>query len=78
MEKKLLRDYTFDASAKTITASEFTSLRKIALITNVTDGIVIYDALDSTLTGTLSGNVLTLAYDTTKWPTLTSYRFLFV
>lgn len=65
MEKKLVRDYIFDASAQTVTASEFTSLRKIALITNVTTGDVIYDALDPALTATRSGTTLTLAYDTT-------------
>jgi hypothetical protein len=65
MEKKVIHEYTFDALAQTIKSNEFNRLRDIALITNVTDGVVIYDALDATLTGTLSGNVLTLAYDTT-------------
>lgn len=65
MEKKLIREYTFDASAKTITAAEFTSLRKIALITNVTTGDVIYDALDATLGATRSGTTITLDFDTT-------------
>ncbi len=65
MEKKIVHEYTFDASAQTVTSNDFNRLRDIAMITNVTDGIVIYDALDATATGTLSGNVLTLAYDTT-------------
>lgn len=65
MKKKLVHEYTFDASAKTIVSSDFNRLRDIAIITNVTDGIVIYDALDSTLKGTLSGKTLTLDYDTT-------------
>jgi hypothetical protein len=65
MEKKVVHEYIFDASAQTIKSNEFNRLRDIAMITNVTDGIVIYDALDSTLTGTLSGNVLTVVADTT-------------
>lgn len=65
MKKKLVHEYIFVASAKTIVSSDFNRLRDIAIITNVTDGIVIYDALDSTLKGTLSGKTLTLDYDTT-------------
>lgn len=35
------------------------------LITNVTDGIIIYQFNDVTKNGTVSGNILTLTYDTT-------------
>lgn len=66
MEKKLVRDYIFDASAKTVTAAEFTSLRKLAMITNVTTGDVIFDAMDPTLGATRTGTTLTLDFDTTS------------
>lgn len=65
MEKKLVHEYTFDASAKTITSNEFTDINKIALITNVTDNIIIYNFADAAKGGTISGNVITLDYDTT-------------
>lgn len=64
--KKIIQDYTFDASAQTITASDFTRLSEIALITNVTDNVIIYNFADPTKGGTLSGNVLTLTYNTTS------------
>ena len=43
--KKLIENYTFDASAKTITIlcdCNFT-LDKLLVITNVTDGVIIYN-----------------------------------
>jgi len=59
--------YTFDASAKTITFSaiENISLNQIALITNVADGIIIYNFASATKGGSIISNVLTLDYDTT-------------
>lgn len=63
--KKIIQDYIFDASAKTITASDFTKLSEIALITNVTDNVIIYNFADLVKGGSLSGRVLTLDYDTT-------------
>lgn len=63
--KKLVRDYIFDASARTVTANDFTSVKKIGIITNVTDNIIIYNFADPAKGGTLAGNVLTLDYDTT-------------
>lgn len=64
--KKLVTSYTFDASAKTIDSADFTSLEKILLITNVTDGIIIYNFADAAKGGTLAGTVLTLDHDTTS------------
>lgn len=66
MAKKLISDYTFDASAKTITFNEYASidLASVLLITNVTDGVIIYNFSSALLNGTVSGNVLTLTYDT--------------
>ena len=63
--KKIIPDYTFDASAKTITSADFTSLGEIALITNVTDNVIIYNFADATKGATLAAGVLTLTYDTT-------------
>lgn len=63
--KKLLTSYTFDASAKTITSDDFTSLEKIQLITNVTDQIIIYNFADTTKGGSLTSTTLTLEHDTT-------------
>lgn len=57
--------YVFDASARTVTVTGLQgpiNLEQFLLITNVTDGIIIYNFAAST--GTLAGNVLTLAYDT--------------
>lgn len=65
--KKQIINYSFDASEKKITFSDYTSIRQesILLITNVTDGIVIYNFADSALGGTVATNVLTLDYNTT-------------
>lgn len=63
--KKLVTSYTFDASAKTVVASAFTSLENILLITNVTDNVILYNFADPTKGGSLSGTTLTLTYDTT-------------
>lgn len=63
----IIKNYTFDASAKTITFNNLydLSLEGFVLISNVTDGIVIYQCTKATKSGTLSGNVLTLNFDTT-------------
>lgn len=66
--KKLITKYTFDASAKTIIFSEYSTILQagILLITNTTDNIIIYNFASSTLNGTVSQNVLTLTYDTSS------------
>ena len=60
--------YAFDASAKTITFTEFQIHSHILLVANVTDNVFIYNfgCGDLGLGGSLSdnGNVLTLAYNT--------------
>ena len=56
----------FSASARTITFSGITpTLDQILAVTNVTRAVVIYNPAVSGFGGTLSGSVLTLAYDTT-------------
>ena len=72
MAKKLIYNYTFDASAKTIVINGNFKLRKLQLITNVTDGIIVYNFADSTKGGSVSFNsetdetTITLEHDTTS------------
>lgn len=63
----VVSNYTFDASAKTVTFNDFDSvdISRLALITNVTDGVVIYQFQKSTKGATVLRNVVTLEYDTT-------------
>ena len=64
--KKLITNYSFNKTAKTITFNDFTtlSLARVLIITNVTTGDIIYDFADPTKGGTVATNVLTLDYDT--------------
>jgi hypothetical protein len=66
-------NFTFDASAKTITFGNWTNsltLDFILLITNVTDGVIIYSFADSLKGGVITqdpgGDILTLEFDTTS------------
>lgn len=67
MAKIRLTSYTFDASAQTVVATQFSDvgLDGIQLITNVTDNIIIYQFNDPAKGGSLSTDTLTLDYDTT-------------
>lgn len=62
--------YTFDASAQTITLSGLPTLtiEQVLLVTNVKDNAneVIYQFDLPTKSGTISGNVITLVFDTTS------------
>lgn len=64
--KKLVTSYTFNAAAKTVVSSAFSSLENILLITNVTDNVIIYNFADPSKGGSLSGTTLTLTHDTTS------------
>ena len=72
MAKKLIYNYTFDASAQTIVIDGNFQLRKLQLITNVTDGVIVYNFADPNKGGTVSYNstndetTITLEYDTTS------------
>ena len=72
MAKKLVYNYTFDASAQTIVIHGNFKLRKLQLITNVTDGIIIYNFADPTKGGSVSFDsandqtTITLEHDTTS------------
>lgn len=59
-------NYTFNAAAGTVTFTDYNPvlLDAILLITNVTDNVIIYNFADSTKGGTVSTNVLNLAFDT--------------
>jgi hypothetical protein len=58
--------YDFDPVARTVTIFDTPSftIGQVLLVTNVTAGKIIYSFADSNLSGTLSKNVITLAYDT--------------
>jgi len=60
--------YTFDASAQTVEITGLGTIKQeqIGVIVNITDWEVIYSPTVSNKGGTLSGNVLTLDYDTTS------------
>jgi hypothetical protein len=57
-------DYTFDASEGTITFTDSVVFANIEAIINSTDDVIIYNNTSVTLTGTLTGQILTLAYNT--------------
>lgn len=64
--KVQITNYTFNKSSKTVTFTDYTTIRldSILLITNVTDNIIVYNFADPLLGGTVTNNVLTLTYDT--------------
>lgn len=66
--KTLVESYIFDATNKRIVFTDKVApvnLEEILLITNVTDGDIIYNFADKLKGGTLDKNVLTLTYNTT-------------
>ena len=64
--KQLVKNYSFDKTAKTVTFTDFSTvlLERILLITDVTAGVIVFQFNDNTLGGSVSGNVLTLTYNT--------------
>jgi len=73
MAKKLVFDYTFDASAQTVTLTDDVyPKRRLLMITNVTSGDIIYLFNDAAKSGTFTFNyedystTITLDYDTTS------------
>lgn len=64
--KRMIQNYTFDKTAKTVTLLDYASvdLESLLLITNVTDGAIIYNFADPASGATVAGNVVTLEYDT--------------
>ena len=70
MAKKLARNYTFVASAKTVTIPGNYTLNSLLIITNVTRNLIIYNFADPSLGATVSYNsttdltTFTLTYNT--------------
>jgi hypothetical protein len=70
MAKRLIRTYTFNASAKTVAITGYVTLSNLLLITNTTRNIIIYNFADPTQTSTISYNpttnisTITLGYNT--------------
>ena len=67
MSQFIIKDYVFDASAKTITFPDDLSLdlEGFQLITHLASGAVIYQFNSAAKGGSLVGQVLTLEHDTT-------------
>lgn len=65
--KRLIENYTFNPATKQIiiTDSENIAQEKMLLITNMTDGVIIYNFADNNMRGTIQNNIITLNYDTT-------------
>ena len=72
MAKSLLFDFTFDASLKQVKLKGNHHKRRLLMITNTTDNIIIYNFADSTKTGEFSYHgvndetTITLLFDTTS------------
>lgn len=73
MGKKLIFDYTFDASAKTITVDDIYAEQRWQLITNVTDNVILYQfnrpgfgIADISFNYEAYTTTITLEYDTTS------------
>lgn len=64
--KQIIKNYTFDKTAKTITFTDFNTIRlaHILMITNVTSNVIIYQFNNPAKGGSVATNVLTLDYDT--------------
>jgi hypothetical protein len=67
MSKQVISNYEFDATAGTITFPDFDEpmdQSRLALVTNTSKGVLLYNFMDPTLRGEMNGNVLTLEADT--------------
>lgn len=66
--KKIHSTYTFTPSTRKVVLTGLTSidLAQLLLITNVTTGAIIYNFANPAAGATVSGNELTLEYDTTS------------
>lgn len=62
-----IRNYAFNAAAKTVTFNDYVSIAQesVLLIVNATTNQIIYNFANAAAGGTVSGNVLTLTYNTT-------------
>jgi hypothetical protein len=64
--KQLVKNYSFDKAAKTVTFTDFVAIRldRVLLVTDVTNNTVIYQFNSSALGGTANTNVLSLTFNT--------------
>ena len=59
-------NWTFDASARTVTIDSIANLRHVLRIVNTTDEVTIYEPSDPDRGGSQSGKVVTLDFNTTQ------------
>ena len=66
--KILFENYSFNASAKTVTfnTTDIITLEQLLIITNVTTNKIIYNFADPNAGGSIINNILTLDLDTTS------------
>ena len=66
--KTKINNYSFDKTAKTVTFTDYTTIRldSMLLIVNATDNIIIFNFADPAKGGTVTNNVLTLSHDTSS------------
>lgn len=64
--KQFIKNYTFSPSSKTVTLSDFSTvlLNRLLLITDVTNGTIIYQFNGNGLGASVTGNTVTLSYNT--------------
>jgi hypothetical protein len=77
--KVLIDNYVFDPALKKVTFSDYASisLNRVLLVTNVTDNIMIYNFASPALGGTVSGNSLTLTYNTASMSSTDSLQIYY-
>lgn len=66
--KTLVTAYTFDPATRTLILTGYSSLYQegILMITNTTDNIILYNFADPAYKVTVTGNIITMTYDTTS------------
>lgn len=77
--KTKINNYSFNSSLKKITFNDYNSINldSLLLITNVTNNIIIYNFANPSLGGSVSGNVLTLNYNTTTMSNTDSLQIFY-
>ncbi len=78
-QQYIVESYVFDKTAKTISMPSIPELKLegIQLITNLTTGTLIYQFNNAALGGTVSGNTLTLTYDTSAMANTDKLQILY-
>jgi hypothetical protein len=78
-QQYIIKTYTFDPATRTIAlpTEPNLTLEGIQLITNLTTGTLIYQFNNVALGGTVSGNTVTLTYDTTTMSSTDKLQILY-